>query len=206
MQLQLTTDVINAFHADNFRANFSNFPVIKETMDRLGLNQPLDMRVFDYYVKNITIPEQSLDTMEVNLLNRVQKQMGNQRGNDNLANMTIEFVADKNLLGFFLIYSYIRQMRTGLAPIDTPYYKNVIKYLNVDCYDNIGKIASRLKFKNLFPVSTGTLQLQSGNSSQLTFAVSFVYEDFFVIMFDENGQPLTDENEDEFGTTIQVNP
>lgn len=205
MELKLTTDVLNSFHADNFRANFSNFPVIKETLDQLGVNQPLDMGVFDYYVKNITIPEQSLDTTQVNFINRIQKQLGDQRGNDNLPNFTAEFIADVHLLNYFLIYSYIRQMRTGLAPIETPFYKNFIKYLNVDCYNNIGKLSSRLKFKNLIPVSTGTLQMRSGDSNELSFAVSFVYEDFFVVLFDENGKPLTNENEDEFGVDIDPN-
>lgn len=204
MQLQLTTDVLNTFHSDRFKCSFSNFPVIKETLDQLGINQPLDMKVFDYYVKNITIPEQSLDTMEVNLLNRVQKQLGNQRGNDSLPNVTMEFVVDSHLLNYFLTYSFIRQMRTGLIPVDTPIYKNVIKYCFIDCYDNTsGRQTARLKFKNLWPVSTGTLQLQSGNSSELSFAVSFIYEDFFVVLYDENEKPLTNENEDEFGVNVQ---
>ena len=205
MSLKLTTDVLNTFHSDNFRANFSNFPVIKETLDQLGINQPLDLKVFDYYVKNLTIPEQSLDTTQVNFLNRIQKQLGDQRGNDNLPNMTIEFVADAHLLNYFLIYTFIRQMRTGLAPISTPYYKNIIKYLNIDGFDNTGKQTVTLRFKNLFPVSTGTLQFRSGDSQELSYAVSFVYEDFFVIIYDENGQPLTNVNEDEFGTNIDVN-
>lgn len=179
-QTQFQTDVLNSFHQDSFNAHFSNFPTIAETQNAFGKNMPVDMRVFDYFVKNVTIPDQSLETMEIPLLNRVQLQPSS-RGNDNLHLVTVEFIADNAFLNYFLIYTYIRQMRTAtIEKLESAYYKNRIYDLSVEMNANKGNPVTRLKFVNLFPMSLGALTLESGNSGELTFPASFSYEDFVV--------------------------
>ena len=185
----IKSDVLNTFHQDNFKVAFSNFPIINDFKNLVGMDQPVDMRIFDYNVKNITIPTQSLETTEISFLNRVQLQPIS-RGNDNLQSVTVEFKVDNTFLNYFLIYTYIRQMRCGLIKLDRPYYKNVIHEMFVDGFTNLGVHTVRLKFINLIPISTGSLILESGASGDLTFAVSFNYEEFQVEILgakDRNG-------------------
>lgn len=181
---EITYDVVNTFHQDSFKVSFSNFPVILETETLSGINQPIDMRIFDYYVKNVTIPDQSLQVTEIPMLNRVQLQPIS-RGNDNLNSVTVEFKVDNAFRNYFMFYTYIRQMRTAEPDVDV-FYKNVIHEMFVDAHANVGEKMVRLKFTNLFPISTGTLSLESGASQELTFAVSFVYEEFTVEMIDQH--------------------
>lgn len=178
---ELKADVLNTFHQNDFRVSFSNFPVIEELKSDAGIVKPVDMRVFDYYVRNIVIPDQSLQTSELSYLNRVQLQPMS-RGNDNLNAVVVEFKVDDAFLNYYLFYTYIRQMRTGLVDVQT-FYKNRIREMNVDGFNNAGFKTSRLTFVNLFPVSTGTLSLEYGSSEELTFAVSFNYEEFKVEMY-----------------------
>ena len=175
----LESDVINAFHQDSFRASFSNFPKINDLKDLTGIDGPIDMRIFDYNVRSVTIPDQSLRTTEISMLNRVQLQPIS-RANDDLPPVVVEFKVDNTFLNYFLIYTYIRQMRCGIIKLDKPYYKNVIHELFIDGFTNTGVHTTRLKFVNLFPVSTGSLVLESGSSGELTFAVNFMYEEFKV--------------------------
>ena len=178
--LRLQNDVLNTFHQDSFNAYFSNFPVIGETQNAFGENHQPDMRVFDDYTKNVTIPNQSLSTMELPMLNRVQLQP-NSMGNSNLNLVVIEFIVDAAFLNYFLIYTYIRQMKTAtIENLKSAYYKNRIFELKIVMYANDGTPVTNLKFKNLFPMDMGALNLQSGVSDELTFPVSFSYEDFQV--------------------------
>ena len=71
-------------------------------------------------------------------------------------------------------------MRAGIIKLNKPFYKNVIHEMFVDGYTNSGIHVSRLKFINLFPVSSGSLVLESGTAGELTFPVSFNYEEFKV--------------------------
>ena len=186
MQIQgakeIDYDIVNPFHQDSFKVAFSNFPVIVETETMSGLNNPIDMRIFDYYVKNVTIPDQSLETTQLPFLNRIQLQPIS-RGNDNLNAVTVEFKVDNAFRNYYLFYTYIRQMRTAEPDVEV-FYKNVIHEMFIDAHANDGEKMVRLKFVNLFPVSTGTLILESGESGELTFTVSFVYEEFKVEMVD----------------------
>lgn len=176
---EIKADVLNSFHQDNFKVAFSNFPVINDLKDLVGTDKPIDMRIFDYNVKNVTIPDQSLQVSELSYLNRVQLQP-TARANDNLQPVTVEFRVDNTFLNYFLIYTYIRQMRAGIIKLNKPFYKNVIHEMFVDGYTNSGIHVSRLKFINLFPVSSGSLVLESGTAGELTFPVSFNYEEFKV--------------------------
>lgn len=176
-------DTINTFHEDNFTCSFSNFPVIEETLNELGVTQPVDMDIFDLYVKDVTIPDQGLLLDEMSYLNRIQLQPMS-KGNSRLNAVVVDFMVDASFLNYFLIYTYIRQMREGLAPVDI-FYKNVIHEMFVDLHANRGDFVTRLKFKDLFPVSTGSLILTSGKSDTLTFAVSFLYNDFTVELIRE---------------------
>ena len=100
---EIKADVLNSFHQDNFKVAFSNFPVINDLKDLVGTDKPIDMRIFDYNVKNVTIPDQSLQVSELSYLNRVQLQP-TARANDNLQPVTVEFRVDNTFLNYFLIY------------------------------------------------------------------------------------------------------
>lgn len=174
-------NVINTFHQDNFNVTFSNFPIVYD--DQLA--NPVDLRVFNYFVKNIVIPDMTQDTINVDFMNSVRYQPIT-RANDQLPQLTIEFKAEENLRNYHLFYSYIKKMRYGTTEA-SPQYQNTIKSIFIDTLNNQGNKIGRLEFTNALPMSLGSLTLTVGDSSELSFPVSFLYESFNLTLYDENG-------------------
>lgn len=175
----MSNGIINTFHQDNFLVNFSNFPEVH--MD--GKIQKVDLRVFDYFVKNVVIPDMTLGTIDVEWMNGIRIQPIS-RINDSPTDLTIEFKAEENLTNYLMFYAYIKQMRHGISP-SIPFYKNVIKTIYVDMMDNESRKIGRLEFKNAIPTSLGSLTLTVGDSSELSFPVSFLYETFSLARYSE---------------------
>lgn len=177
------TNVINAFHEDQWQVGFSNFPKVFSIDDK----QQVDLRIFDYFVKNVVIPDSSLQTINIDYLNASQLSPIS-RANSDLPQLTIEFKVDESMRNYFYFFSYIKKMRYGT--IDVKQRDNVIKEIYVNTLDNQNRMISRISFKNALPTSCGALNLQIGQSSELSFPVSFSYEEFVITMYDQNGNEV----------------
>lgn len=181
----MADSVINKFHQDQFLVEFSNFPDIFPDDD----TRKVDLRLFNYFVKNVVIPDASLDTVNVDWMSGIRNQPIS-RANDNLPQLTIEFSVDENLRNYYYSYTYIKQMRYGEAPVDD--YKNVINSIFIETLNNEGKKLGRIEFTNCIPASIGSLTLTVADSSELSFPISFIYEEFKLYLYDELGNVISD--------------
>jgi len=162
--------VINVFHSDNFRVTFSNFPKVFDRGDEY-----FDLRPWEYFVKNVTIPDSSLETQNIDFMNATQITPMS-KANDNLPALSIEFTADEQLSNYYYMWSFVKKTRFG--NLNVPSLRaNVIKEISIDCLDNQHKIVSRIVFKNCLITSVGALNLESGTSNEITFGVNFSYEE-----------------------------
>lgn len=172
---------INTFHQDQFKVGFSNFPEIYEDETK-----KIDLRIFDYFVKNVVIPDMTQETVNVDFMNAVRYQPIT-RANDAVPQLTIEFKANENLTNFHLLWTYIKKQRFQTLPTDKA-YSNTIKSIFIDMLDNQGRKLGRIEFTEALPMSLGALTLTTGDSSELTFPVSFVYEEFNLTLYNEDGE------------------
>ena len=171
---------INAFHQDNFTVDFSNFPEIF-----FDNTKYVDLTLYNKFVKNIVIPDMSLETIDIEFINDIQNQPIS-RANNALPQMTIEFKADETLRNYYYMLTYIKQMRYGSSP-DSSRNNNINKII-INTLDNQRRLMGRLSFSACIPASLGSLSLVSGTSEELTFPVSFVYEEFSLELVNENGE------------------
>jgi hypothetical protein len=173
--------VINKFHQDQFKVELSNFPEI----DVDGPTRQVDLRLFSYFVKNIVIPDASIDTIQVDWMKGTRYQPIS-RANDNNPELTIEFSVDENMRNYHYCYTYIKQMRYGTENT-IPDYRHTIKSIFIDTLNNEGKKLGRIEFTNCLLTSLGSLTLTVADSSELSFPASFKYEEFNIYLYDENG-------------------
>lgn len=177
-------NVINTFHEDNWTVSFSNFPVVFKR-DR---QHKVDLRIFEYFVKNVVIPDSSLQTTNIEHIKGTQYSPIS-RANMDLPAFSIEFKADETLRNYFYFFSYIKRMRYGTADIPKERDNN-IKTVSVSALDNQMRIISKITFTNVLPISCGSLNLQMGSSEELSFPVTFNYEEFRIILYDETGKEI----------------
>jgi hypothetical protein len=173
---------INVFHQDNFTCHFSNFPEIFEDP-----SQKVDLGLYDMFVKNVVIPDMNMDVVPLEYRNSTVWQPIS-KANSDLPQIIIEFKADENLRNYYYLFSYIKKMRYGVDP--QPSRSNTINAIGINTLDNQNKKMARLEFTEALPVSVGSLTLMSGDSEELSFAVSFQYEEFKLAMFNENGDVI----------------
>lgn len=177
-----TKNKINVFHQDNFTCHFSNFPELFE-----DAGQKIDLGLYDMFVKNVVIPDMNIEVVPIEYQNTVQWQPIS-KANSDLPQIIIEFKADENLRNYYYLFSYIKKMRYGSNP--NSLRSNTIKAIGINTLDNQYKKMGRLEFTEALPVSVGSLTLMSGDSEELSFAVSFQYEEFKLAMFNENGDKV----------------
>jgi hypothetical protein len=181
----MADSVINKFHQDQFLVEFSNFPDIFSD----DATRKVDLRLFNYFVKNVVIPDASLDTVNVDWMSGIRNQPLS-RANDSLPQLTVEFSVDENMRNYYYCYTYIKQMRYGDTPIDD--YKNVINSIFIETLNNEGQKIGRIEFTKCIPSSVGSLTLTVADSTELSFPVSFIYEEFKLYLYDKDGNLISD--------------
>jgi hypothetical protein len=172
---------INTFHQDQFKVAFSNFPKIYDNDTK-----KIDLRIYDYFVKNVIIPDMTQETVSVDFMKAVRYQPIT-RANDQVPQLTVEFKANEDLSNFYFLWTYVKKQRYGTLPTPTA-FDNTIKSIFIDLLDNEGLKLGRIEFSEALPLSIGSLSLTTGDSSELTFPVSFVYEDFRLTLYNEDGE------------------
>jgi len=184
----MPNNFINTFHQDSFIVSLSNFPSVNYSAE--SQVKEVDMRIFDYFVKNVVIPDMSQETVQVDFMGGVRYQPITRANNEN-PQLTIEFKAEENLRNYHMLFSYIKKMRYGDVPVKNQ-YQNTIKSIFIDTLDNQGRKLGRLEFTEALPVSLGSLSLTVGDSSELSFPVSFVYEEFKLTLYDTEGNIINE--------------
>lgn len=164
--------VPNTFHQDCFSIVFSNMPSVGDVK--------VDMRVFDLYVKSMTLPDMISETVNSDFTNSSIRHPISRKNND-IHPLTIEFKASEDLVNYFILHNYIKSLRYGVALTDDKDFRNnTIKAITLHMKDNQQRVIGNFTFTNCLLTSLGSLNLMFGSADELTFPVSFVFEEMIL--------------------------
>lgn len=159
----------NMFHSDKFCVEFSNIPN--------GTGKPIDIRLFNLYVKSIALPDMQLDTANTDFQRFSVRQVMS-RANDSVQALSIEFKVSEDLRNYYALYSYMRASRYGQYLDKSEWVRqNTIKTLKVVCKDNQDREIGGFVFTNALIISLASLQLTQGTADNVTFAATFTYDE-----------------------------
>ena len=162
----------NTLQNDKWLLTFSNIP---------GLPDMSEMRYFDAYIKSFTIPDYSLDMMNVEVFGfSIRHPIGGVKANTNLGKLQIEFKVSEDMLNYLTIFKWMRDIRYGEITQQHPddlLRLYACKVATVTMMDNKKRPIANLRFTKLLPESLSSLPLVMGNSDEVTFSVSFSYEE-----------------------------
>ena len=163
---------INNANSDKFKMVFSNIP-IPATRTR-----PPDLEVFNNYVKSVTLPDYSLETLESRFQGATVRYPSSQF-NDNLSQITIEFFVDEDMENYKAFFDWIDQIRRGCnAKGESTLLDSNIKQMKVLVLDNENRRTNTLTFKDCWLLSMSALSLIFGSSEQLQFSCTFSFDVF----------------------------
>lgn len=164
--------VINKLNTDKWKVNFTNFPIPTTR------NTKLDLAVFNNNVKNITLPDFSLEHLPVSFgsgrtLHTISK------FNNDLSSFFIEFAVDEDLENYFAFYDWYKEMRSGRSTKNSnSLQESTIKQVLVQFLDNQGRRGSILKFYDCVISSISSLTMSYGTSDYVPFSVTFLYDKY----------------------------
>lgn len=160
---------INRFHQDKWKVFFSNIPT--ET------NKKVDMSIFDSFAKSVIMPDFSVETVPTlsqkgATINPVSQY------NFNQSVLTLEFKISENVENYFLLWDFLNIIRYHKK---TPGFKTlkdtVIKSIDLQFLNNEKNNMGKFRFTNAIITNLGSLSLDMGVAEEVTFAVSFEFEE-----------------------------
>jgi hypothetical protein len=160
----------NTFQNDSWSLIFSNIP-------NADPSEAIDNKLFDLYVKSFALPDLQLDTANTDFKEGSIRQVMS-RANDNLQQLSIEFKVSEDMRNYFILYQYLMATRYGKILDKQQWLRNnVIKNIKLVCLDNQRREIGGMIFTNAIITSVGSLSLQMGVADQVTFSVTFFYEE-----------------------------
>lgn len=173
---------INTSNGNKWRAVFSNIPYYDNKFDVIG-KKP--MAIFDNYVRNVILPDMSIEYVESNFGPRRRLYPSNHQ-NTQLNSVSVEFACDENMFNYYSLYSYWKNLKnnTYMKGEDT-LHNSVIGSLDILFFDNEQRVTSKFRLTELFMENLSSLSLVYGSSDELIFTVTFFYDDLEFIL-DEN--------------------
>jgi hypothetical protein len=164
---------INDYHNSNFLVTMSNMP---------GIQAEHDMAVFHNFIREVTLPGFSLNTLTTNFKGEQHLHNVGTQKNTNLDDITITFKLSEGLYNYFLIANYITSVRyeknyTAEAGGPEQMKKNNIKNIFIDLLNNEKKPVGRLTYTNCVPVTLSNLNLSYTDTNIVTFTSTFRFEE-----------------------------
>ena len=160
----------NTLQQDKFTMAFSNMPSLEN-------NKQLDTKMYDEYIKSIVLPDMSLEVVNSDFMNDSYK-LPNSRANDTLSDVTMEFFVSEDLTNYYNIFNLIKQLRYGMKNPSVDYLRNnTIKAIDIFILNNENENIAKMRFTEALPISVGQLSFDMGNSEDIIFPVSFMYEE-----------------------------
>jgi len=99
-----------------------------------------------------------------------------------LTSLTVEFKASENLKNYFVLYNWIQMLRYHVQGVDGDRLRdNVIKSIDVTFLDNKKNLVGRFRFRNAIIINLGALSLNMGSAEEVTFPVSFEFEELQLV-------------------------
>jgi len=162
----------NVMHNDKWKLTFSNIPTLSDISD---------MRYFDNYVKNCTLPAYTIGEIisQLPFGFQVRHPLGGMKKNQDLGSLSISFKVSEDMYNYMVFFSWIQQLRYGEISSDHHEYFRLytIKVLALIMMDNQKRPVATIKFTNLFLSDLGELPLTYGSTEELTFNCTFTYEE-----------------------------
>ena len=161
--------LINTFHADKWKVNFSNIPSITN-FKQLGL--------YDNFVRSLSIPEYTLEMTTSHFKDEIRR-YPTPKKNDNLNMLSIDFKVDENVENYHNLLTYMQAIRYGKVNTET-LVRNTINTIEISMLDNQKRTKSKISFTEAFLVSLSALSLVMGSADEHTFTAQFVYEEMLL--------------------------
>lgn len=167
---------INTFNTDNFSVIFSDIPIPENSVVRPNI------RLFNNFVKTVTLPDYNLETLESTFGNIVRKNPISRINND-FTQLTIDFKVDEDLSNYMTFYTWIQELRKGKATKNSggKLHKSNIAAIQIVVKDNEKIERYRLKFTECQIISLSSLVLQYGVDDEVIFSTTMNYHNFEII-------------------------
>ena len=164
----------NVLHGDKWKIMFSNIPTLDDVSE---------MKYFDNYVKTCTIPAYSVGEIlsQLPMGMQVRHPLGGMQRNQELGKLEMSFNVSEDMYNYLVLFKWVQQLRYGqIDPYHDDFFRNyTIKRIIVNMLDNQKRVVSELVYTNVFLESLGSLDLNYGTSSELSFSCTFAYEEVF---------------------------
>ena len=162
---------INDFHNSNYQVVLSNMP---------GLPKESDMAMYHNFVKDVTLPGFSLETMVTKHMGEDYLHNMGSRKNNELGDLSITFKANEGLLNYYYLVRWmtaIRYQKNDNFDADTRMKENVIKNIFVNVLTNQKSNSGRISYEKCVPTSVSGLSLSYTDKSIVTFQASFKFQE-----------------------------
>lgn len=168
----------NVLKNDKWVFSFSNIPTLPYYRD---------MKYFDSYIKSFTLPGYSVPITNIDMEKGFQfrQPMGGMDVNRNFTDITIEFNVSEDMLNYLTIWKWIFNLRNGTeVPKDSPLRHYSCGIGTLSLLDNLKRPVAKYHFTHMLPSDLTSLNFVSGQTEDLTFTVTFKYEEFGFELFD----------------------
>lgn len=167
--------IVNQANTNKFKTIFSNIPV------PTGRTDVVDMGIFNNYVKNVTLPDYSVELVNSDFLGEVRKTPST-RVQAELSPLTIEFVADEDYDNWATCFEWLREMRCGNSSSPSqPLHSYNIKQIYIQMRDNQNRSGLKFVFNGVILINLSSLNLVFGSSEQVVFSCTYQYSSFDII-------------------------
>jgi len=166
---------INTFHSDKWQISFSNLPTLETIRD---------MRIYDNFVKSVTLPDYSMGEMYSDMMGfRIRHPIAGIKANYDLNNITIEFKLSEDMRNYLNLFEWMRALKygrvEGFNSEEEFFRKYTIKSINLMLLDNQKRTIAVWRFTEAFLLSLGSISLNTGTSDEVTFSCNFSYQEIF---------------------------
>lgn len=180
------TTQINEFHKNKFVVRFSNVP-------NMTGYKGIDIHVLNNYLKAITIPDLSIP-MLFSTTGQYRQLHPSPIGSRDLQTLTVEFKLDEHAFNYWLLSTWLYQMRHGHTCGKTSLKGEEL--LRMDCIDaievcfldNDGHVLSKIRFKHCIINNLSSVDLKYGTAELGTMIATFEVEELeFVVEQGDEG-------------------
>lgn len=164
----------NIFNSDSWQINISNMPSVDQ--GKIDVH-----KLYDLYIKSISVPNIDLEVIHSDLMeSSTFHPIG--RANVDLPNLSIEFKCDEDLENYYNLYEWMQALKYGREVFSSDTAKGTnIKSIDIVFLDNENRRRGFFRFTNAYITSLGSLNLTQGSSDEVTFPVTFNYEEIKLV-------------------------
>jgi hypothetical protein len=109
----------------------------------------------------------------------IRHPQGGQKANTNLGQIQLEFKVSEDMLNYLTVMRWIYNIRYG--ELENPRSELIRLYAcdygTLTLMDNEKRTVANLRFSKLLPSNLSSLNLVTGAAEEITFSVSFTYEE-----------------------------